>query len=107
MLTLRNTTNYELRQIIPNNMQYMDNNCPYGKEFNRSYIPTKNIGYALAPIVINGLTYSSCTLSTDGRDSSDDLIDASTLAHDVVLFNKTGENEAFVSPALFIKFILQ
>ena len=30
MLTLRNTTNYELRQIIPNNMQSMDNNCPYG-----------------------------------------------------------------------------
>ena len=45
MLTLRNTTNYELRQIIPNNMQSMDNNCPYGREFNRCYIPTKNIAH--------------------------------------------------------------
>lgn len=93
MLTLRNTTNYELRQIIPNNMQSMDSNCPYGREFNRSYIPTKNIGYALAPVVINGLTYSSCTLSTDGRDSNDDVIGASTLASDIVLFNKAGEKD--------------
>ena len=93
MLTLHNTTNYELRQIIPNSMQSIDNNCPYGKEFNRCYIPAKNIGYALAPIVINGLTFSSCTLSTDGRDSNDDIIDASTLASDIVLFNKAGEKE--------------
>lgn len=90
MLTLHNTTNYELRQIVPNSMQYIDNNCPYGKEFNRSYIPAKNIGYALAPIVINGLTFSSCTLSTDGRDSNDMNIDATTLTSDIVMFNKAG-----------------